>query len=314
MFTVTIPSRLDAFLVSQGVFLSRNKAQKAIEDGLVFVNDDIIEKPAYQLAEGDEVTVTVSDVIETSSVIKPVDLSLEVLYEDNACFVIHKPAGIAVHPGAGIGPDEPTILHGIAHLFAERALPFSAASVLVHRLDRETTGCLLIAKSADAHIALQKQFESRTVEKMYLAVVAGAPSPASAMIDAPISRSPVQRTKMSVLGVASSARPAKTTYRTLATNAGKTVALLECDLHTGRTHQIRVHLQAIGHPILGDDTYTTTASDRLSKELQVQNLCLHARMIQFVSPADKGMHCIEAPVPETLRNALRNARIDYEVL
>lgn len=308
MFTVSAPGRLDAFLIQQKCFLSRAKAQKAIEAGLVIVDDEVVTKPSYQLAEGDEVSVEEHDEELEASHIQVKDLLLSVLYEDDVCLVINKPAGFAVHPGAGMTQDEVTVLHGVAFLFAERSLPFLPGSVLVHRLDKNTTGCLLIAKNEAAHKALQKQFEDRTVEKLYVALVAGIPSPKTAIIDAPIGRSPVHKTKMSVLGLRMS-RNAKTTYRTLAANAAKTVALLECDLHTGRTHQIRVHLHAIGYPILGDESYTTSLSEKLTKECEIEQICLHAEQLTFVSPADKKEHHVKAPLPVAFVKALKAAEI-----
>ncbi|MDB4979177.1 MAG: RluA family pseudouridine synthase, partial [Candidatus Peribacteria bacterium] len=235
--------RLDAFLASQNIVLSREKAKKLIAAGNVCVNTVIVKKMAYILSADDAVTVKAESNDQQNIAVEPIDQSLPVLFEDDACLVVNKPAGLAVHPGAGMEPGEKTLLNGIAFLFMGRGIPFSEEAVLVHRLDKETTGCLLVAKNAAAHKTLQKQFESRTVEKLYLALVAGIPSPASAVIDAPIGRSSMNRTRMSITGVGS-VRHAKTTYRTLVTNMVHSTALVECDLHTGRTHQIRVHLHA----------------------------------------------------------------------
>lgn len=280
-WTVSLPDRLDLFLVSTGAFPSRAKAQEAIGAGRVSVNDMVASKIAQRLQEGD--TVLVEDNRERTNAIHidPVDLQLPVLHEDAACVVINKPAGIAVHPGSGMSSGERTLLNGIAFLFAERRVPFSSQSVLVHRLDKETTGCLLIAKSPAAHAQLQEQFENRTVEKTYLAAVAGIPKQSEALIDAPIGRSIAHREKMSILG-ASKTRTAKTGYRILATGAD--TALLACNLHTGRTHQIRVHLSAIGHPILGDDTYVSPLSERIGQQASITTLLLHAWHLKFTSP------------------------------
>jgi 23S rRNA pseudouridine1911/1915/1917 synthase len=235
------------------------------------------------------------------STIAPRDLKLPVLYEDTACLVINKPAGIAIHPAPGIKVNEPTILHGIAHLCRKKRLPFSPSQVLVHRLDRETTGCLLIAKTPEAHAALQKQFKDRTISKTYLAIVAGTPKEAEATIDAPVGRNVRERTKMSVLG-ATRSRAAQTTYRVL--SQSKSVALLACDLHTGRTHQIRVHLAAIGHPVLGDRTYLSPESEELTREHGIGNLALHAWKLSFVSPVKKGTETVTAPLPQEFRRTL----------
>ncbi len=309
---VSFPDRLDAFLASGGRTLSRVKAQTAIEEGRVRVNDEVVKKQAFRLQEGDKVSL-VDDAgrkpapEDENVTITPVDLHLTILYEDDQCFVINKPAGIAVHPGAGMAPGEATILSGIAHLYKKKQLPFSAASVLVHRLDKETTGCLLVAKNPAAHLFLQKQFETRSVRKTYLAIVVGVPELSEAMVDAPIGRSVGNRTKMSVRASLTS-REAQTSYRVL--EASKNFALLECDLHTGRTHQIRVHLHSIGHPVLGDGAYVTAQSERFAQEYDVHSLCLHAWNLAFVSPKDQREHEVKAPLPEAFERAMERVGIE----
>src|SRR3989344_3781932 len=287
---VSYPHRLDSFLAEEGRVLSREKAKRAIEEGHVRVNDVIVKKPAHRLEPGDRVIVSDDASTPTESAIEPKDLHLEILYEDEQCFVINKPAGYSVHPGAG-AIDEPTILHGVALLFTKMKIPFSSESVLVHRLDKDTTGCLLIAKNPAAHIALQKQFETRTVKKTYLALVAGIPEKSQAKIDAPIGRSSMNPTKMAITGTSTS-REAQTTYRIV--GKASNVALLECDLHTGRTHQIRVHLAGIGHPVLGDSSYSSSLSERLAQELEINSLCLHSWKLTFASPADEKEHSVKA--------------------
>lgn len=278
------PARLDAFLASHLDSVSRARTKKMIEDGAVTVNGKKVRKGSHSVKTGDRICADIDaqdeDATEAQH-ITPVNLGLRVLYEDDACLVIDKPAGIAVHPGAGIAQDEPTILHGIAFLFEEKKIPFSPEGVLVHRLDRGTTGCLLCAKTVEAHAALQKQFEERTVAKFYLAIVAGVPDPAAAVIDAPIGRNLTDRTKMSVLRTSVS-RDARTTYVTL--DVCEDAALLECELHTGRTHQIRVHLASIGHPLLGDEAYSTQRSRKISSEYEAEKICLHAWKLTFDSP------------------------------
>ncbi|MFA6522909.1 MAG: RluA family pseudouridine synthase [Candidatus Peribacteraceae bacterium] len=297
---VSFPERLDQFLAADGRMLSRTKAQKAIEESRVKVNDLPETKVSRRLQEGDKVTLEGEEEPRMDDTIEPTDLLLTVLFEDDACMVLEKPAGIAVHPGAGMAPGEVTILHGVAHLFRERRLPFSPDAVLVHRLDKDTTGCLLVAKTAAAHQFLQKQFETRTVKKQYLALVAGIPEHPEAMIDAPIGRSTHDRTTMSVGGM--SGREAQTTYKVL--SSGKSCALLLCDLHTGRTHQVRVHLSSIGHPVLGDGTYTSQLSDRLTQEFDIRTLCLHAWKLTFTSPDGERERAVTAPLPPSLISVL----------
>lgn len=304
--------RLDVFLTQQGVVESRVKAGALVRSGHVLVNDRIARKPALVLDEGDRVQASVAEPV-TETRLEAHDLSLKVLYEDDTCMVIEKPAGVAVHPGAGIPRTAITILHGIAFLFQERGIPFSSASVLVHRLDKDTTGCLLVAKTPQSHVFLQKQFEQRTVVKTYLALVAGVPELPSAVIDASIGRSVSDRTKMSTVS-SSVMRAARTTYRTLAVTETRDVSLLACDLHTGRTHQIRVHLKAIGHPILGDPSYATSSSDKQSARYAISSLCLHAWKLSFVSPADQKEHAVSASVSSAFLAALASVGIPQSVL
>lgn len=299
--------RLDAFL-AKAANISRMRAGQLVREGCVKVNGRVTKKPAH-IVEIDDVVHSSGDgepVSETH--ITPVDLHLAVLYEDAACMVIAKPAGIAVHPAPGIKKGEATVLHGVAFLFKHRKIPFVASHVLVHRLDRETTGCLLVAKTAESHRLLQRQFAERTIAKAYLALVCGVPKQPAAVIDSPIGRSTISRTKMSVHH-ASATRQAKTTYRVLGSSGG--VSLLQCDLHTGRTHQLRVHLTAIGHPILGDTTYNNRESEKKTAALAVEGLCLHAWKLSFTSPDGDKKVSVEVPPPDALRRALQSASISW---
>lgn len=284
--------RLDQFLAGKPDIVGRAHAQRLIERGRVQVNGKEETKASRDIDSRHEIEYKLGEAAAVPEHTQS-SITLEVLFEDEECLVINKPAGITVHPGNGMTNNEETILDALKPMFAERTLPFSASDVLVHRLDKETTGCLLIAKNPKAHLALQQQFEKRTIEKFYLALVAGVPSPAAATIDAPIGRHTGDRTRMSILQT-SKARNAATTYRTLSSAHG--VALLQCELHTGRTHQIRVHLRAIGHPILGDEKYGTTASANASAKHQVHFLCLHAWKLGFKSPTGRKIDVV-APLP-----------------
>ncbi len=286
--------RLDLLLATIPAIKSRSSAQKMIESGSVRISGKKELRPSRILRANDCVEYVLPappKIPDTAGL----NQDLTVLYEDDDCLVIEKPAGIAVHPGNGISMNDATILDGIRYLFRKRKLPFSQSEVLVHRLDKETTGCLLIAKNPKAHMALQKQFETRSVEKFYLALVAGIPSPKAAKIDAPIGRHTGDRTRMSIVQVGKT-RHASTTYRTLSAENG--MALLSCELHTGRTHQIRVHLLSIGHPILGDEKYQTTVSTKVTAAMQVDFLCLHAWKLSFVSPSSKKKVSVECPLPK----------------
>ncbi len=290
---VPSPVRLDLFLASKAGVKSRASAQKAIKRKRVCVNGKTVSKPSLRLSGGDRVSL-----IEEKRAVDALseehgNLRLGVLYEDDACMVIDKPRGIAVHPGSGMKEGEETILGSLRSLFSLHSLPFSAPEVLAHRLDKDTTGCLLVAKTPQAHLVLQRQFHDRKVEKRYLALVSGVPSPRAAIIDASIGRHTGDRTKMSVLQ-ATKSRSARTTYRTVASGGG--IALLTLDLHTGRTHQIRVHLKSIGHPVLGDRKYGNKDSSALGERLDIRFLCLHAWKLAFVSPTGKNVH-VTSPLP-----------------
>lgn len=301
-WTAQAAGRLDAFLAKMRPDVSRVKSGALIREGCVTVKGRIIRKPAHRLKEGDNVALTCDETPASESHITSVDQQLPILYEDDSCMVINKPAGLSVHPAGSMAPGTETLLNGIAFLFKKKHLPFDASHVLVHRLDRETTGCLLIAKTPQDHAELQKQFKTRTVKKTYLAIVAGVPLNAEATIDAPVGRNLMDRTRMSVLRTSVS-REARTTYHVL--DSMKDAALLACDLHTGRTHQIRVHLSAIGHPLLGDPTYRSPVSEKLSDEKGISSLCLHAWKLSFRSPEDEELQHVCAPVPTSLSSALQ---------
>ena len=310
-FTTKETGRLDALIAAQDATLSRSRIQKVIKAGGVLVNSEKITKPSHQLHEGDIVTIiAATKATEDTTSIKPIDQQLEVLYEDDACMVINKPAGISVHPGHAMEEDEKTLLNGIAYLFVGRDIPFTSDAVLVHRLDKPTTGCIIVAKNYNSFLALQKQFEERTNTKQYLAIVAGVPEHESATIDAPIGRNLTNRTRMSVLQTSVS-KEAKTDYEVL--DATSDVALLKCTLHTGRTHQIRVHLSSVGHPILGDDTYGNGASGKITEHYKIHALCLHARRIGFVSPADSKEHFVKSPLSPTFSQVLTDTRLSLPV-
>ena len=297
--------RLDQHLTTLADLKSRSAAQKLIVGGFVKVGARVIKKPAFTLSGSEVVTWTLpaEPAIPEGA---DSDVKLTVLYEDDACMVIDKPADLTVHPGNGTAPGEATVLSSLKRLFRSRKLPFSESEVLVHRLDKDTTGCLLIAKTPKAHLALQKQFASRTVDKRYLTIVQGVPSPAAAVIDAPIGRHVTKRTTMTVHQAVKS-RAAKTTYRTRST--ANNLALLECELHTGRTHQIRVHLRSINHPVIGDPAYFTVASSTASEKLGATSICLHAWKLTFNSPALKKSVSVVSKLPPSFNQVLKAAEL-----
>jgi len=279
-FTVPSPSRLDAFLASAMADTSRVRVQKMIADGAVRVNGKAVRKVAQPVRAGDRIAIADSPRPAPPALMTSYgrdDAWVRILYEDRSCLVIFKPAGTVV-----------------TDLEAPNRL-------LAHRLDKDTTGCLLLARDAQALAFLQRQFRERTISKTYLALVAGIPDPPKALIDAPIGRNLVNRTRMSVLATRVS-RTSQTAYRTMA--AAADCALLACDLLTGRTHQVRVHLSAIGHPVLGDPTYGTAESGRVSDKYGIGGICLHAWELAFVSPQSRENVAVRADPLPAFRSAL----------
>lgn len=314
-WTIDHSQRLDRALASHAPLgVSRSRASALVQAGDVTVNGECVRKPAHVVQSGDCVDVDDDAVLSPlhAASIEPVDLGLSVLYENHDAIVIDKPAGMSVHPGAGMAPQTPTILHGAAFLLRQRGYAVHPGGILVHRLDKETTGCLLIATSPASHTALQEQFAARSVAKEYVALVAGVPSPAAATVDAPIGRSSADRTRMAIVG-SGKRRESRTTYRTLA--QGADASLVSCNLHTGRTHQIRVHLSSIGHPLLGDDTYTSPSAQQLTERYGIGSLCLHALRLAFdgLQPGS-GRVEVRAPVPPAFLRAVEVAGIDGSML
>ncbi len=289
--------RLDQFLARRLDGASRSQARHLIDDGLVRV-DGAIERPAYKLRFGELVAIFHR---QSSPVEAPADIELQIVYEDEHLAVIDKQASLTVHPAPG--ETQPTLIAAVLNQWPEVASIAEAdpdadpqRPGLVHRLDRDTTGLLMIAKHADALRSLREQLRQRTMDKRYLAVVVGAPDPPAGLIDAPIGRDPSDPRRMAILD---RARSSQTGYETV--ERFSDAALLECRLITGRTHQIRVHLSAIGHPIAGDTMYgvSTPLIDRQA---------LHARTLTIQHPASEEPLTISADPPADFRSLLSHLR------
>jgi 23S rRNA pseudouridine1911/1915/1917 synthase len=271
----------------------RNQVQRWIDEGHVRVNGREA-KPSTALAAGDRVECEPPEPREER--VLPEAGELAVLFEDPELVVIDKPAGLTVHPGAG------TLAHRLLARYPEMAgVGGPGRPGIVHRLDQGTSGVLVVARTAGAYARLSRAFASREVSKRYLAVVYGAPSPAEGTIEAPIGRHPTRRKEMAVRP---GGRPARTGYRTLASQAG--IALLELDLATGRTHQIRVHLKHAGHPLVGDPVYGEARWRSLPRPLQpplrdFPRPALHAWRLAFAHPTSGEPLAFEAPVPADFR-------------
>jgi 23S rRNA pseudouridine1911/1915/1917 synthase len=283
--------RLDRFLAKHLPKHSRSRLQQLIRDGFVRLNG-AITRPRHVVRSGDKIEFTEPPLekIET----KPEAIPLEVLFEDKDLMVINKPAGLVVHPGAG--HREHTLVNALLHHCSTLSgIGGKERPGIVHRLDKETSGCLVIAKNDGTHRELSRQFAQRTVEKIYLALVAGKLRKQTGVIEEKIGRHPVHRHRMSASS--SRGRPAKTEYRVV--RSTNQTSLIECRLHSGRTHQIRVHLHHLGHPVLGDKVYAS----RLAKDFPRQ--MLHAWKIGFRHPRSADWKTFEAPLPDDFKTAMK---------
>ncbi len=281
-------ARLDQFLAASVPALSRSRLQALIREGHVTLNGAIV-KPNAKLRAAD--AVALAEPAPTPAATRPEAIALDVLFEDDDLIVLNKPAGMVVHPAAGNW--DGTIVNALLHHCpALSGIGGTQRPGIVHRLDKETSGCLVAAKNDLAHQALARQFAGREVTKIYLALAAGIFALRSGTIDAPIGRHPVQRKKMTVVAL-DRGRHARTDYRVLAPIAGGT--LVECTLHTGRTHQIRVHLKHLGHPILGDEVYGKRAG--FSRQM------LHAWKLGFMHPRSGERMNFQAPIPPDFLSA-----------
>jgi 23S rRNA pseudouridine1911/1915/1917 synthase len=282
--------RVDRHLVTALPEFSRSRIQQLIRAGFVRLNGATTQ-PHQLVRTGDQIELTnpLPEKIET----RPEAIPLEILFEDHDLIVINKPAGMTVHPGAG--HHEHTLVNALLHHCPTLSgIGGKERPGIVHRLDKETSGCLVAAKNDIAHRHLSKQFAARTVDKIYLALVAGKLRKETGVIEERIGRHPVHRQRMSV--ASPRGRAARTEYRVLRSN--EQASLLECRLHSGRTHQIRVHLHHLGHPVLGDKIY----APRFAKNLPHQ--MLHAWKLGFRHPRTNEWKNFEAPLPDDFKGAI----------
>jgi 23S rRNA pseudouridine1911/1915/1917 synthase len=280
--------RLDHFLQRQFPDYSRSRLQEWIKAARVRVNGAAV-RASHTLREGDALEVEPAPLAPLSAT--PESIPLEVLYEDSDLVAINKPAGMVVHAGAGVRSG--TLVNALLHRF--ESLSTSAGDLrpgIVHRLDRYTSGVLLVAKTDAAHRSLAGQFAARRVRKTYLALVHGVVKAEHGRIEKPIARDPVRRVRMTARLV--QGREAWSEYRVLRRFANRT--LLEVQIGTGRTHQIRVHLASIGHPVVGDRLYGAPAEPALGRYF------LHAASIRFEQPSSGQPIEISAPLPPELES------------
>ena len=286
--------------VLAGAFREHSRAalQRAFEAGLVRRNGRVMAK-SDEVTAGETLEFVLPEVVPTE--LNPVAIPLNVLYEDEHLLAVNKAAGMVVHPGVGTGED--TLVHALlAHCAGGRSgVGGIERPGIVHRLDKGTSGVLLVAKNDAAHRGLSEQFAGRQLRKEYLALVAGVPRLRSGMIERAISRHPVHRERMTV---GEGGRPARTDWEIVEAFGGR-AALVRCRIHSGRTHQIRVHLKSIGHPLIGDTTYGWKADPHLPDPGRVM---LHAERIAFLHPVTARPLDLRAPLPADFTNLLATLR------
>ena len=294
--------RLDAFLARSVENLSRSGAQKLIEEGCVLLSG----KPGKKndrLAAGQEISVTIPEPKETD--ILPREMELHIVYEDEDLLVLNKPKGLVVHPAAGHTDD--TLVNGLMYALGDQLSGINGElrPGIVHRIDKDTSGLLAVAKNDFAHVILASQLKDHTMARTYEAVVCGNLKEDSGTVDAPIGRHPSDRKKMCI--AVRGGRNAVTHWEVVKRYKGYTH--VRCRLETGRTHQIRVHMASLGHPILGDMVY-----GRKKPELGQDSQVLHAGVLCFRHPRDERLVIVNAELPEYFRDVLDTLekRFSYE--
>jgi 23S rRNA pseudouridine1911/1915/1917 synthase len=296
------PGRIDRF-VADATGLSRSYVQRLISDGRLTAGGEAVRANTI-VAPGTEVVLDVPEPVALDLAPAP-DIPLTIAYEDDDLLIVDKPAGLVVHPAPGHRDGDTLVNALLARAGGAEygGIAGVARPGIVHRLDRDTSGLLMIAKHDTAQHSLMAQLKARRVRKTYLALVAGTVAAAVGRIEAPIGRDPAHRTRMAVVP---DGRPSTTGYRVR--ERFRAWTLLEVDLVTGRTHQIRVHLDAIGHPVAGDPVYGTGTSRRGPDGLE--RLFLHAWRLELASPSDGHLIRATAPLPRELEatlDALRQA-------
>lgn len=288
--------RLDVFLARQIEKMSRSHLQKLITAGEVTVNGKI-SRANYKLTAGENVIVYIPEAEELD--IKPEPVKLDILYEDSDIIVINKQRGMTVHPAAGVTSG--TLVNALlAHCTDLSGINGVIRPGIVHRLDKDTSGVMVVAKNDEAHLNLAEQIKNKTAHRVYWAVVFGNIKEDSGVINGDIGRSPVNRQKMAIVAV--NGKPATTKFKVLE-RYGK-YTLIECRLLTGRTHQIRVHMTSVGHPLVGDPKYGQGKSP-----FKIQGQALHSLTLTLIHPRTGQEMKFEAPLPEDMNkiiNALRN--------
>ena len=286
-------TRIDKYLSDELADVSRSRIQKLLDEGMITVNNNKV-KSNYKVAADDIINVHIPELVVPEIV--PEDISLDIVYEDDDIIVINKPKGMVVHPANG-NPDG-TLVNAVMNKCKDSlsGIGGEIRPGIVHRLDKDTSGAIIVAKNDKAHIALSEQLKNHEVKKTYLALVRGIIKENEATINMPIARSKKDRKKMDV---DKDGKEAITHFKVLGRYKNK-YTLLQINLETGRTHQIRVHLSHIGYPIIGDEVYSNGKN-----EWNVSGQCLHAWKLEFIHPITGKKISLEAEIPEYLKNIIK---------
>lgn len=288
--------RLDKYLAEQFPEQTRSYLQKLIKEGQVLVNGKTV-KSGYQLSKGDEVSVTIPEPKELD--VEPQKMDLDIVYEDEDVILINKPKGMVVHPAPGHTTD--TLVNGLLYHCKDNLSGINgvARPGIVHRIDRDTTGILIVCKNDMSHNSIAEQLKEHSINRRYRALVHGNLKEDTGTVEGPIGRHPVDRKKMAINE--RNGKPAVTHYTVLERFGNYT--LIECKLETGRTHQIRVHMTSIGHPLVGDEVYGPAKSP-----FKLQGQCLHAMVLGFVHPRTGEYMEFSADLPEYFEDLLKKLR------
>lgn len=320
--------RLDKFLGSIEEIQSRSRGLQLIESELISVNKKKALKPSYVLKIGDEVEISIPIVSVIQDELLAIDLNLEFVYEDEYLLVVNKPAGLVVHPA--VGHEQDTLVNGLIYQVKDLSMKFGENRPgIVHRLDKDTSGLMVVAKKDSVHEALTQQFKNRTIHRFYLAVVVGHMNKVKGTIQSFLARHPNDRKRYaSVLGTdhkiihdkdknVDFGKWAVTDYEVLKINKNS-FSYVKLKLHTGRTHQIRVHLSELGYPIIGDEVYGQrrfSSLKNIQKEISQKwpRLALHAAELGFEHPITKERLYFKKPWPEDLSAQIKSLDFDPNI-